>query len=79
MNSAWRRAKSEGMQMTIDLQTVGREIGPLTGHYNWRDTALYAIGLSAGTDDLSYLVENPPTKYSPLTGSCRHSNLSSSC
>jgi len=54
--------------MTIDLQTVGRELGPLTGQYDWRDTALYAIGLSAGTEDLSYLVENPPHKVLPTYG-----------
>jgi acyl dehydratase len=54
--------------MSIDLSKVGFSIGPVTTRYNWRDTALYAIGLSAGTDDLGYLLDNPPPKVLPTFG-----------
>jgi acyl dehydratase len=54
--------------MTIDLSKVGFSIGPVITNYNWRDCALYAIGLSAGCDDLGYLLDNPPPKVLPTYG-----------
>ena len=54
--------------MTIDLKTVGETVGPITTNYSWKDTALYAIGLGAGVNDLSYLLDNPPPKVLPTYG-----------
>ncbi|MBW2275901.1 MAG: MaoC family dehydratase N-terminal domain-containing protein [Deltaproteobacteria bacterium] len=54
--------------MTIDLGTVGAESAPATQSYDWRDVALYAIGLGAGTTDLDYLLEDPPPKVLPTFG-----------
>ena len=36
--------------MTLDLDKVGLKTEPREIKYTWRDTALYALGLSAGTD-----------------------------
>lgn len=54
--------------MTIDLSAVGKTTGPVITTYNWRDTALYAIGLGAGVDDLGYVLDNPPPKVVPTYG-----------
>lgn len=54
--------------MAIDLKTVGQTVGPVTTHYTWKDTALYAIGLGAGVNDLPYLLDNPPPKVVPTYG-----------
>lgn len=54
--------------MTLDLSCVGKRIGPVVTSYDWRDTALYAIGLSAGTSDLGYLLDDPPPKVLPTFG-----------
>ena len=54
--------------MSVDLTCIGKKIGPLITTYDWRDTALYAIGLSAGTDDLEYLLDDPPPKVLPTFG-----------
>jgi acyl dehydratase len=51
--------------MTIDPACKGSEHGPVSRPYDWRDVALYAIGLGAGTDDLEYLLEDPPPKVLP--------------
>jgi acyl dehydratase len=54
--------------MTIDLGSVGLESAPKSVDYDWRDVALYAIGLGAGTADLGYLLEDPPPKVLPTFG-----------
>ncbi len=54
--------------MSLDISTVGTKVGPITTPYHWRDTALYAIGLGAGEDDLGYLLDNPPPKVLPTYG-----------
>ena len=54
--------------MTMDLSKVGLTVGPVINKYNWRDTALYAVGLGAGVDDLGYLLDNPPPKVLPTYG-----------
>jgi acyl dehydratase len=51
--------------MPIDLSKAGAVIGPAKFTYNWRDAALYAIGLGAGTEDLDYLLDDPPPKVLP--------------
>ncbi len=54
--------------MTIDISKTGYTVGPIKTSYSWRDTALYAIGLGAGTDDLDYLLDVPPPKVLPTYG-----------
>ena len=54
--------------MTLDLSSEGRLVGPVKLKYNWKDTALYAIGLCAGTDDLDYLLESLGPKVLPTYG-----------
>ncbi|MCP4676841.1 MAG: MaoC family protein [Deltaproteobacteria bacterium] len=54
--------------MGIDLSSVGTVVGPVVQSYNWRDVALYAIGIGAGTEDLDYLLDDPGTKVVPTFG-----------
>lgn len=54
--------------MALDPSMAGREIGPFRKRYDWRDTALYAIGLGAGTDDLAYMVDGSAMKVLPTYG-----------
>jgi len=44
--------------MALDLDAVGRRIGPLVREYDWKDLALYALGVGAGFDDLEYVYEH---------------------
>ena len=46
--------------MAIDLQTVGKKLGPVVQEYNWKDVALYAVSLGAGRPDLEYLMDPTP-------------------
>jgi acyl dehydratase len=43
--------------MALDLDAVGKTIGPLTKTYGWQDAVLYALGVGAGFDDLDYCYE----------------------
>ncbi len=54
--------------MSVDLDCVGRKVGPVVQPYNWRDVALYAIGVGAGVNDLNYLLDSPPPKVLPTYG-----------
>lgn len=54
--------------MTVDLSTIGQTFGPTVHRYTWRDTALYALGLSAGTQDLKYVLDDPPPAVLPTYG-----------
>ncbi|MDJ0761813.1 MAG: MaoC/PaaZ C-terminal domain-containing protein [Myxococcota bacterium] len=54
--------------MGIDLSHIGSQIGPIRTTYNWRDVALYAIGLGAGQEDIDYLLDDPPPKVLPTFG-----------
>src|SRR5690242_19989582 len=53
--------------MPIDLTSIGYQVGPAEQRYDWRDTALYALGLAAGTGDLGYLLD-PTPKVLPTYG-----------
>ncbi len=44
--------------MGLNLDAVGREIGPVTKAYTWKDAALYALGVGAGFPELEYCYEN---------------------
>ncbi|NIO05395.1 MAG: short-chain dehydrogenase, partial [Proteobacteria bacterium] len=44
--------------MALNLDSIGKKIGPLTRNYRWKDVVLYALGIGAGFDDLEYCYEN---------------------
>jgi len=43
--------------MALNLAAVGKEWGPEVFGYDWRDVALYALGLGAGNEDLDFVYE----------------------
>jgi NAD(P)-dependent dehydrogenase (short-subunit alcohol dehydrogenase family)/acyl dehydratase/putative sterol carrier protein len=43
--------------MALNLDSVGKKIGPLTKEYHWKDVVLYALGVGAGFDELEYCYE----------------------
>ena len=43
--------------MALNLDSIGRKIGPFTKAYTWKDTVLYALGVGAGFSDLDYCYE----------------------
>jgi acyl dehydratase len=51
--------------MAINLGSVGQRFVMAPARYGVRDVALYALALGAGTDDLAYLLEDPPPKVLP--------------
>ena len=44
--------------MALNLDAIGRKIGPITKDYQWKDVVLYALGVGAGFDELEYCYEN---------------------
>jgi len=43
--------------MALNLEAIGKKIGPVTKTYTWKDVALYALGIGAGFDELDYVYE----------------------
>ncbi len=43
--------------MALNLDAIGRKIGPITTEYGWKDVILYALGVGAGFDELQYVYE----------------------
>jgi NAD(P)-dependent dehydrogenase (short-subunit alcohol dehydrogenase family)/acyl dehydratase len=43
--------------MSLNLDAIGKQIGPYTKDYTWKDTVLYALGVGAGYSDLDYCYE----------------------
>jgi NAD(P)-dependent dehydrogenase (short-subunit alcohol dehydrogenase family)/putative sterol carrier protein/acyl dehydratase len=43
--------------MGINLDILGREYGPFTRKYDWKDVVLYAVGVGAGSHELEYVYE----------------------
>ncbi len=43
--------------MALNLDSVGKKIGPFTRDYNWKDAVLYALGVGAGASELDYCYE----------------------
>ena len=43
--------------MALNLDALGKKIGPFTKTYSWKDTVLYALGVGAGFSDLDYCYE----------------------
>jgi NAD(P)-dependent dehydrogenase (short-subunit alcohol dehydrogenase family)/acyl dehydratase/putative sterol carrier protein len=44
--------------MSLNLDTIGKKIGPLERTYDWKDVILYALGVGAGFEQLEYCYEN---------------------
>jgi len=43
--------------MALNLDAIGKKIGPFTKEYTWKDVVLYALGVGAGFSDLDYCYE----------------------
>jgi NAD(P)-dependent dehydrogenase (short-subunit alcohol dehydrogenase family)/acyl dehydratase/putative sterol carrier protein len=43
--------------MALNLDAIGKKIGPFTKDYTWKDPVLYALGVGAGFSDLEYCYE----------------------
>jgi NAD(P)-dependent dehydrogenase (short-subunit alcohol dehydrogenase family)/acyl dehydratase/putative sterol carrier protein len=43
--------------MALNLDAMGKKIGPVRRDYTWKDVVLYALGVGAGFDDLEYCYE----------------------
>jgi NAD(P)-dependent dehydrogenase (short-subunit alcohol dehydrogenase family)/acyl dehydratase len=43
--------------MALNLEAVGRPLGPVTKQYSWKETILYALGVGAGFQELEYVFE----------------------
>lgn len=53
--------------MTLNFDSVGAS-AQQSQSYNWRDTALYALALGAGTDDLQWVRNEPAPAVLPTYG-----------
>jgi len=45
------------LRMSLNLDSIGKSIGPLTRSYDWKDVVLYALGVGCGYDHLEYCYE----------------------
>ena len=43
--------------MALNLDAVGKKIGPFSKDYTWKEAVLYALGVGAGFSDLEYCYE----------------------
>ncbi len=43
--------------MALNLDAIGKRIGPITRDYTWRDVIIYALGIGSGFGELSYVYE----------------------
>jgi len=43
--------------MALNLDAIGKKIGPIRRDYTWKDVVLYALGVGAGFDELEYCYE----------------------
>ncbi|MHB8830180.1 MAG: SDR family NAD(P)-dependent oxidoreductase [Syntrophales bacterium] len=43
--------------MALDMDAIGKKLGPHKKDYDWRDVILYAMGVGAGFDELDYTYE----------------------
>lgn len=51
--------------MAFDHSIIGKPFGPFTHTYDWKSTALYALGCGAGTGELDLLLETRGPKVLP--------------
>ena len=43
--------------MALNMDAIGKPIGPIQRNYNWKDAVLYALGVGAGFSELDYCYE----------------------
>ena len=43
--------------MALNMDAIGKPIGPMTRDYTWKDAVLYALGVGAGFSELDYCYE----------------------
>ena len=43
--------------MALNMEAIGKRIGPHAKNYDWKDVVLYALGVGAGFDELEYTYE----------------------
>lgn len=43
--------------MALNLEAVGKSIGPVSKDYTWKDAVLYALGVGSGSSELEYCYE----------------------
>ncbi len=43
--------------MALNMDAIGKKIGPITKEYTWRDPILYALGVGAGFEELDFVYE----------------------
>jgi len=43
--------------MALNMDALGKKIGPLKKDYGWKDVVLYALGVGAGFDEVDYTYE----------------------
>ncbi|MGZ6236249.1 MAG: MaoC/PaaZ C-terminal domain-containing protein, partial [Syntrophales bacterium] len=43
--------------MPLNVDAIGKKIGPLTKEYTWKDVVLYALGIGAGFHEIDYVYE----------------------
>lgn len=43
--------------MALNMDSIGKKIGPFTREYTWNDVVLYALGVGAGFSELEYCYE----------------------
>ena len=36
--------------MALNVEAIGKRVGPVTSEYDWQDIVLYALGVGAGFD-----------------------------
>ncbi len=44
--------------MALNLDSIGKKIGPFEKEYDWKDVILYSLGIGAGFDEVEYCWEN---------------------
>jgi len=44
--------------MALNLDAIGKKLGPITAEYDFKDVILYALGVGAGFNELEYVYEN---------------------
>jgi len=54
--------------MGIDITAAGKTSSEFKNTYSWKDYALYALGVGAGTSQLRYLLDDPPLEALPTFG-----------
>jgi NAD(P)-dependent dehydrogenase (short-subunit alcohol dehydrogenase family)/acyl dehydratase/putative sterol carrier protein len=43
--------------MALNLDAIGKQVGPISKDYTWKDAVLYALGVGAGFSELEYVYE----------------------